>query len=278
VGDGSDELLRLLASMFISPGDEAVMADLTFGVYAHAVNLMGGKSVKVPLKSFYHDLDAMLAACNERTKMVFICNPNNPTGTYLPKTELDKFVAKLPEHIILVLDEAYFEFVTELDRADGLDYLRSGRNVVVLRTFSKAYGLAGLRVGYAMTTPEFATMLNTVRAPFNVNTVAQVAALAALTDTDHLTTTIENNTVGRTKLILDLQQLGCTTVPSEANFVLADVHNDTNDLYTRLLKHGVVIRPGFEFGLKSFVRISVGTFTQMEACLAALKAEIKPNV
>ena len=274
IGDGSDELLRLLASMFISSGDEAIMADLTFGVYSHAVNLMGGTAVRVPLQDFKHDLPTMLSLCSDKTKMVFICNPNNPTGTYLTKPELTHFMEQLPEHIVVVLDEAYYEFVTHPERADGLDYLRSGHNVVVLRTFSKAYGLAGLRVGYAMTTPEYAAMLNTVRAPFNVNTVAQVAGLAALDDHAHLAATVSNNTTERAKLVADLQSLGCTVVPSEANFVLANVNVDSRDLYPRLLRHGVVVRPGYEFGLLTYLRISVGTTEQMRACFAALQQEL----
>lgn len=274
VGDGSDELLRLLASMFISVGDEAIMADLTFGVYSHAVNLMGGTSVRVPLKEYKHDLTTMLSFCNNKTKMVFICNPNNPTGTYLTRQEIKDFIESLPKGIVVVLDEAYYEFVTHSDRADGLEYLRDGYNVVVLRTFSKAYGLAGLRVGYAMTTPEYAAMLNTVRAPFNVNTVAQVAGLAALDDHGHLAATVGNNTIERAKLVSDLKSIGCTVVPSEANFVLTNVHVDTRELYPRLLQHGVVVRPGYEFGLPTYLRISVGTPEQMTACFSALHQEL----
>ena len=274
VGDGSDELLRLLASMFISAGDEAIMADLTFGVYSHAVNLMGGTAVRVPLKDFKHDLPTMLSLCTDRTKMVFICNPNNPTGTYLAKAELTHFIERLPQNVVVVLDEAYYEFVTHSEPADGLDYLRDGHNVVVLRTFSKAYGLAGLRVGYAMTTPEYAAMLNTVRAPFNVNTVAQVAGLAALDDHEHLAATVGNNTTERAKLVQGLKSLGCSIVPSETNFVLTGVHVDTRELYPRLLRHGVVVRPGYEFGLSTFLRISVGTSEQMNACLSALQHEL----
>lgn len=274
VGDGSDELLRLLATMFISPGDEAVMADLTFGVYSHAVHLMGGVAVKVPLKEFTHDLEAMLQLCGAKTKMVFICNPNNPTGTSVTHSELANFVSRLPRNIVVVLDEAYFEFDNNSARADGLELLRQGENVVVLRTFSKAYGLAGLRVGYAITTAEYASMLNTVRAPFNVNTVAQVAGRAALDDHAHLSATLANNSALRTRLTADLQALGCTVVPSQANFVLVNLGVDSRQLYPRLLRHGVVIRPGYEFGLPTYGRISIGTLEQMDACIAALKIEL----
>ncbi|MDP3058417.1 MAG: histidinol-phosphate transaminase, partial [bacterium] len=270
VGDGSDELLRLIASLFISPESEAVMADVTFGVYAHAVKLMGGKAVKVPLKEYKHDLEGMLSACNANTKMVFVCNPNNPTGTYLDKTEIDDFVAVLPKHIVVVFDEAYYEFVRSHNPSDGLNLLRAGRKVAVMRTFSKAYGLAGLRIGYVITTVEFAAALNTVRAPFNVNALAQVAGRAALDDNLHLSATLDNNRKGLNRLTGALKDLGCTVVPTQANFLLTDVKSDSRLLYPRLLSHGVVVRPGYEFGMSNYLRISIGLPEQIEACIRAL--------
>ena len=186
LGNGSDEILGLLARTFLAPGDEAVMADHTFVIYKMEVTAAHGKPVIVPLKQWHHDLPAMAEAITPRTKLVFVCNPNNPTGTMVPAGDIDAFMARVPSDVVVVFDEAYYEYVRDPQYPDSLAYVKQGRNAIVLRTFSKIYGLAGLRIGYGVSTPEIVNYLNRLRPPFNANSMAQQAALAALDDDEHL--------------------------------------------------------------------------------------------
>lgn len=273
IGNGSDEILKLLAETFLSPGDNVVMADPTFSEYDFAATIMGAEKRMVPLKGFRHDLPAMLEKIDDRTKMVFICNPNNPTGTIVYRDEVEDFMNEVPEDVLIVFDEAYHEYVEDDRYQSGFEYLLAGRpNVIVLRTFSKIYGLAGLRVGYALTTPEIIGLVSRVREPFNVNLPAQVAAVAALRDVDHVINSRKVNHDGKEYLYEKLAELGIKAVPTEANFILADVGRECRQVFQNLLREGVIVRTGDIFGhdFNTFIRITVGTRKQNERLITAL--------
>jgi len=242
LGNGSDEIIGLLTKAVLQPGDEAVIADPSFIVYKIDVTAAHATPVLVPLKEYRHDLAAMAKAINSKTRMVFICNPNNPTGTYVTAAEVSAFLRSVPPDVIVVFDEAYYEYVTATDYPDTLAVLASGRNVVVLRTFSKIYGLAGLRIGYGVTTGEIVGHLNRIRPPFNTNSPAQKAALAALEDEEHVQESRRGNIEGRHFLMERLRALGFTVVPSEANFLYFDARKDGKPLFDALLRHGVIVR------------------------------------
>jgi histidinol-phosphate aminotransferase len=242
LGNGSDEIITLLAKAFLEPGDEAVMADPSFVVYKIDVTAVHAKPVLVPLKEHRHDLGAMAKAITPRTRMVFICNPNNPTGTYVGAAEVSAFLRSIPPDLIVVFDEAYYEYVTAADFPDTLGLLAAGRNVVVLRTFSKIYGLAGLRIGYGLTTAEIVQHLNRIRPPFNTNSLAQKAALAALEDEQHVLESRRENIEGRQYLTDRLASLGLTVVPTQANFLYFDARQDGQALFQALLRRGVIVR------------------------------------
>jgi histidinol-phosphate aminotransferase len=249
--NGADNCIQLIVSAFINEGDEVIMAYPSFFVYQSATKIMGGKAIKVKLKNHVHDLDAMLERVGKNTKLVFVCNPNNPTGTIVKKAGLDKFISQLPDFTILVLDEAYFEFATDKDYPDGLDYIKNGHNVISLRTFSKIYGIAGLRIGYALGCPEFIAALNRVREPFPVSRVAQAAAKAYLYN--------------------EFQKRGLPYAPSQTNFVFVDLKNDCQRVFQDLLKKGIIIRPGNLWDHETFARITIGTMKQNKTAIEALK-------
>jgi len=242
LGNGSDEILGLLARTFLSPGDEAVMADHTFVIYKMEVMAAHGKPVTIPLKQWRHDLSAMADAITARTRLLFLCNPNNPTGTMVSAEEVARLLARIPEHVVVVFDEAYYEYVRRSDFPDSMTYVKQGRNAIVLRTFSKIYGLAGLRIGYGVTTPEIANLLNRVRPPFNANSIAQCAALAALSDDEHVANSRAVNQAGMEQVVDGLTALGFTPIPSEANFVYFDVGRDGRQVFDSLLRQGVIVR------------------------------------
>ncbi len=267
VGNGSNELLELLGHVFLRPGDEAVMGAPAFIVYKLVALLFGAKAVEVPLVDHVHDLAAMAAAVTERTKLVFLPCPNNPTGTLNPAAEVRAWVAALPAHVVVVIDEAYAEYLDETP--DWRSDWAAGRKVVVLRTFSKIFGLAALRVGYACTTPEIAALLQRVRQPFNVNAIGQAGALAALADADWVERCRKENAAGLVQLAAGLDRLGIEHVPSVANFLLARV-GDGAKVFRALQAAGVIVRPVGPYGLPEWVRITVGTAAQNERLLAAL--------
>ncbi|MBI5345253.1 MAG: histidinol-phosphate transaminase, partial [Deltaproteobacteria bacterium] len=217
-GNGSNEIIELLVRTYLRPGDEAVMAHPSFAVYPIVIKAAGGKGIAVPLRDFRHDLEAMAACITDKTRIVFIANPNNPTGTIVTGREFSRFMEKAPPAVIVVVDEAYREFVSSADFPDTIDYVKEGKPVLVLRTFSKIYGLAGLRAGYGVSRPDIVDYMNRVRQPFNVNSLAQTAALAALDDEEHLKKTIENNRGGLEYLFKEIESLGFECVPTEANF------------------------------------------------------------
>lgn len=267
LGNGSDEVLGLLARTFLAPGDEAVMADQTFVIYKMEVTAAHGKAVIVPLVNWTHDLDGMAKAITPKTRLVFLCNPNNPTGTMVAADAVARFMAQVPENVIVVFDEAYLEYVRDPHFPDSLQYVMQGRNAIVLRTFSKIYGLAGLRIGYGITTPEITNCLNRVRPPFNANTLAQRAALAALSDDEHVAKSRAVNAAGMQQLESGLRALGFTAIPSQANFVYFDVKRDGRVLFDALLREGVIVRhiEG------TMLRVTIGQPDENDAFLASLK-------
>jgi histidinol-phosphate aminotransferase len=257
LGNGSNEIIEFAIRTFLSPGDEVVMANPSFAVYPIVVKATRGKAVEVPLKGLTHDLDAMLKAVTERTRLIFIANPNNPTGTMVTGSALGSFMNSLPEGIVVVIDEAYREYVTDEGYPDALGYVKGGKLVVVLRTFSKIYGLAGLRIGYGVADREVVSYMERVRQPFNVNSLAQIAAMAALDDRSHLERSCENNRRGMSQLFEEIGAMGIECVPSQANFFLIKVGRG-RDVYEGLLRRGVIVRPMESYNLPEYIRVTVG--------------------
>jgi len=271
VGNGSDELLKLLVETFINRGDEVIFGSPSFSEYEFTATIMGAKCIAVPLRDFKHDLPAMADAITEKTKIIYLCNPNNPTGTAVSRAEVDGFMARVPEDVIVLFDEAYFEYVECEDFPNGLDYLRQGRNVAVSRTFSKIYGLAGLRIGYMVTTPEIVAAVDRVTEPFNVNLLAQVAALAALDDKDHVMASQQMNSSGKSYLYAQLDKMGLKYVPTEANFIFFDTGRDCQEVFKKLMAKGVIIRTGDIFGYPSYIRVTVGNTAQNQRFIKSLQ-------
>ena len=266
VGNGSDEVISLLIKAFLAPGEEAVMADHTFVMYKLSVQGAYGVPVEVPLKDWRHDLSAMSEAVTDKTRLVFLCNPNNPTGTMVSKAKVDAFLATLPEHVIVVFDEAYYEYVRSAEYPDSLQYVKQQRPVVVLRTFSKIYGLAGLRVGYGITTTEIVDYVNRVRPPFNANSLAQLAALSALEDEEHVATSRSVNATEMAVLEEGLTNLGMIVIPSQANFLYFDTKRDGRQVFDGLLREGVIVRH-----IKGpMIRVTVGKPEENRRFLEAL--------
>lgn len=274
-GNGADSCIRMVTSAFVNDGDEVIMADPTFPVYSIFTRVMGGEEVFVPLKGYTHDLGAMRKKVGPRTKLVCICNPNNPTGSIVRKAELDDFFRDLPANVIVVLDEAYFEFVSDPQYPDGLDYVKDGRNVIVMRTFSKLYGLAGLRIGYMMAGGEMISVLERVREPYTVSGVAEEAALAALDDQEFVDRVIKNNERSRSLLYTELDRLGLDYVPSQTNFLFVDLKKDAKKATEALLRRGFLIRPGTPWKLPTCVRITFGTEEQNKGFIRALEKALE---
>ncbi|NMB24426.1 MAG: histidinol-phosphate transaminase [Firmicutes bacterium] len=258
-GNGSDEVIKMLGLTFLEPGDEVLFCEPTFSEYAYATNLMGASTRVLPLRDHAYDLEAMASAINPSTKLIFICNPNNPTGAYVNQQAVDAFLDEVPDHVLVVFDEAYYEYVTAEDFADSLSYVRDDRNVVVLRTFSKIYGLAGLRIGYGVAPPHIAELMHRVREPFNVNAVAQIGALAALDDVEHVSHSRDSNVAGKEFLYRELSRLGLAYVPTETNFIFFDLGRDSGPVFARLLDDGVITRMGGVFGCPTWLRVTIGT-------------------
>lgn len=243
-GNGSNELIELAMRTFLCPGDEVIMANPSFVVYSMITQAMNGTCVIVPLKEWRHDLEAMASRITNRTKVVFIANPNNPTGTINTKAEMEAFMKRVPEGILVIADEAYYEYVSSHDYADSMKYFRDGWDILILRTFSKIYGLAGLRIGYAISQERILTEMNKVRQPFNTNSLAQRAACAALKDERHLVRTKKMNEQGKKYILRALAALKMDHVPTEANFIYIPLHdNIAFQIYNALLKEGIIVRP-----------------------------------
>jgi histidinol-phosphate aminotransferase len=269
-GTGGDEILELVAKAFLGPGDEVVYAWPSFAMYPIVAQGMGAKPLPVPLtRDLVHDFAAMRAAITERTRVVFVCNPNNPTGTSVGAGAFDAFVGALPDHLVLVVDEAYGEYARRPDFPNALAWLARRPGSVVLRTFSKIYGLAGIRIGYGVADPELAGYLERARHPFNVNLLAEAAAVAALDDDEHVARTRRVNAEGLDFLARELAALGVRSWPSDANFLLAEPGAGA---YEALLRQGVIVRPTAGFGLPQCVRITAGTPEENERCVKAIAA------
>src|SRR5437868_7170080 len=271
LGNGSNELIELAVRTFLKPGDEAVVPHPSFVVYPMIVQAAGGIRVMVMLKDHRLDLEAMARAITPMTKIVFIANPNNPTATIVTRDEVAHFMSRVPERTIVVFDEAYIEFAHGPDFPETLAYVKQGRKVVVLRTFSKAASLAGLRVGYGVADADAIALMHRIRQPFNVNAPAQVAALAALDDDAHVLECVRMIEAGRHYLYDEFKSIGLQYVPSRANFILVDVGRSAADIYQKLLHKGVIVRPMTPFGMESALRVTVGTPEENRRLVKALK-------
>ena len=281
VGNGSDELIHMVGLILLgTEEDEMIMAEPSFSRYDPAAQLAPARLTKVPLDSAYrHDLTAMAKAASERTKLIWIANPNNPTGTIVRKTEFDRFLADLPEQTMVALDEAYFEFAEHaLDYPNSRDYVAAGKNVIGLRTFSKAYGLAGIRLGYGFGPETIIDAINRVREPFNVNCLAQLAGIAALEDEEHVRKTVENNRRGLEVLAGAFERAGAKPCESIANFIYADLGRPARPVFQALLERGVITRPGDVLGNPTCLRVSVGTEEEMKIFVEELNNVLSPVV
>jgi len=273
-GNGSNEIIELAVRTFMRAGDEAVMARQAFIVYKLLVQAIGGVSKEIPLREFTHDLSAISEAVSPRTRIVFLANPNNPTGTIYRRAAWELFLDRLPEEVLVIADEAYFEYVRDPDYPDSLRYHDCGKTILTLRTFSKLYGLAALRVGYGVAPKEVIDLMQRVRQPFNVNAVAQWAALAALDDKDHIGRSLQNNRQGMEFLTSEFDKLGLPYVPSQGNFILVRVGNG-NEVYQRLLTQGVIVRPVGAYEFPEHVRVTVGTIDENRRFIEALRGIMK---
>ncbi|MEG1500936.1 MAG: histidinol-phosphate transaminase, partial [Clostridiales bacterium] len=271
-GNGADNILMMLAQAFLNEGDEYLVGDPSFFVYETTSALIGGKLVGVPLKDYTYDLKALKAAITPKTKIVMICNPNNPTGTIVTQDEVDEFMDGIPEHCIVVFDEAYGEFVQDKNYAKSLPYVKEGKNVLIIRTLSKLYGLAGLRVGYAVGPEHLIDVLRRVVEAFPVNRMAQAAALAALDDKDFFDQVLAVTKEGRDYLAKEFNAMGMKSYPSHTNFLFVDLGMDSVEVYNKLLPYGILIRTGNIWNLQNFARITIGTKEQNQKLVAALKA------
>ncbi|MFM0696093.1 histidinol-phosphate aminotransferase [Paraburkholderia sp. GV068] len=274
LGNGSNDILEIAAHAFVEKGQAIIYAQYSFAVYALATQGLGARAIVVPAVKYGHDLDAMLAALTDDTRLIFVANPNNPTGTFIEGPKLEAFLDKVPRHVAVVLDEAYTEYLPAEKRYDSIGWVRRYPNLLVSRTFSKAFGLAGLRVGFAIAQPELTDLLNRLRQPFNVNTLAQAAAIAALNDQAFLEKTAALNAQGYRRLTEAFEKLGLEYVPSDGNFVLVRVGNDDaagNRVNLELLKQGVIVRPVGNYGLPQWLRVTIGLPQENEAFIAALE-------
>jgi histidinol-phosphate aminotransferase len=275
LGNGSNDILELLARAFVTPDNEVIFSQHAFAVYPIVTQAVGARAVVTAARDWGYDLDAMLAAISDRTRLMFIANPNNPTGTWLNQQQLERFLSRVPSHVVVVLDEAYYEYASDpaMDASDypnGMQWLSEYSNLVVTRTFSKAYGLAGLRVGYSVSHAEIADLLNRVRQPFNVNSLALAAAEAALQDLIHLEKGLACNVTGMQQYTRAFTELGLEYIPSIANFISVKV-GDATSIYEQLLRQGVIVRPVANYAMPEYLRITIGTAQENERCINALQ-------
>ncbi|MFA4843714.1 MAG: histidinol-phosphate transaminase [Candidatus Margulisiibacteriota bacterium] len=271
-GNGSDDIMQVLGSTYLNPGDEVIISQNTFSLYELITRIFDGKIVTVELKDYELDLEGFARALTTKTKLVFLTNPNNPTGTAFSAAQFDALLAKVPPTALVIVDEAYIEFAERADLPNTLAAVRAGKNIVVLRTFSKYYGLAGLRIGYGVARPDILRPMFRTKMPFNVNRLAQAGALAALDDKEFLAKTYQNNLEGKKYLYAEFDRLGLAYKKTEANFIFVDLKKSADELFMALMKQGVIIRPLTSFGFPSAIRVSIGTKEQNEKFIAALKS------
>lgn len=263
-GNGSNDVIDIAARTFMQPGDEAIFGEYAFIVYPIVTQAVGAKSVISPMPDYKHDLRDMHSRITEKTRIIFIANPNNPTGTAVKRDEFDWFIENVPEDILILVDEAYFEYVDDINYPDSLKYHNMGKSIITVRTFSKIYGLAGLRLGYGIAHEDIISNMQRVRHPFNSNSLSQIGAIAALDDTNHLERTKTINSDGLKYVTNELDKLGVVFVPSYTNFVLIDLKDNPMSVYNELLKEGVIVRPVMGYGLKTHLRVTIGTQEENE--------------
>lgn len=273
-GNGSNDILELAARAFLSVGDEAIYSQHGFAVYPLVTQAVGAKGIVVPAIDFGHDLEGFLAAITPKTKLIFVANPNNPTGTLIAKDTLYAFLKRVPSDVLVVLDEAYDEYLSEQNKSEAIKWLSEFNHLIISRTFSKAYGLAGLRVGFGLMHPDVVDILNRVRQPFNVNSIAQSAAVASLADTDFVARSYAANQAGMMQITQGLKRLGLEFIPSFANFVSFKVAN-ASTVNQRLLKNGVIVRPVANYEMPDYLRVSIGLFSENERFLDVLAQILK---
>lgn len=270
IGRGSDEVIHMLGLAFLNPGEEVMFSQYPFALYPFTAYLSDCAAVQVPARGFDHDLEAMADAVSARTKLIFIGNPCNPTGTIVTAEQVERFMNRMPDHVVVVFDEAYFEYVDDPAYPDTLTYAREGRKVAVLRTFSKAYALAGLRIGYGACGKSVADALKLVREPFNVSSIAQVAAIAGLKDPEHVRRSAQMVAEGKAYLYEQFDALGLEYVPTQGNFILVNSGRDSRAVFDALMRRGVTVRTGDIFGLHTWIRVTIGTREHKETFIRAL--------
>ena len=277
IGNGSNDVLELLARVFLRPGFNAICSQHSFVVYPLATKVTGAELIEIPAKDFSQDLEATAEAVNELTRIVFIANPNNPTGTWVTRQEVESFLGKVPSHVIVVLDEAYFDYVEDPDYPNGIELFRKYPNVVVTRTFSKAYGLAALRIGYSVSNPEIADLMNRVRQPFNVNSLSLAAAEIALDDQEFVRDSVKLNNEGLKMLTQACEQMGLNFIPSVGNFISIDFGRDAAPIYDALLHKGVIVRPIAGYQMPNHLRVTVGLPEENARFVDALQAVLSES-
>ncbi|WP_032122563.1 histidinol-phosphate transaminase [Clostridium amazonitimonense] len=270
-GAGSDSLIKVLCNTLLESGDETIMGQVTFPRYETSTKLMGAKAIKIPMKNNALDLEAMVDAITDKTKIIWFCNPNNPTGNIFKKADFDKILNKIPDSVIIVMDEAYVEYVVDPEFPDSLELLKSHPNMIILRTFSKAYGLASLRCGYGVASEDLVQYVNRVINPFDVNLFAQNAAVVAIEDDEFLKKVYDTNNVEKEFLYSEFKKLGLEYIETNTNFIMVNLNRDDKPIFDALLKKGIIIRPGFLLDMPQWLRISIGTREQNEKFVKALK-------
>ncbi len=271
-GAGSDQILEIITQTYVNPGDTTITCWPSFSRYEAVTRIMDGKMIKVPLTQDYRfDLDGILNSITDNTRIIWICNPNNPTGTFITAEEQKAFLEKVPKDVLVVLDEAYYEYAHGGDYPESVELLKQHHNVIILRTFSKAYGLAGLRIGYAISNKEIIELLNRVRGPFNVNAAAQAAALASLDDQDFVQMSVQTNQTGKQYLYQAFEEMGLEYIPTHTNFIMVNVEKNSLEVFRALLQKGVIIRSGDIFDMDNWIRVTIGTPEQNKRFIKALK-------
>ena len=268
LGNGSNDVLEMIARAFVSSADEVMFSQYAFAVYPLVTQAIGAQAVVAQAKDYGHDLELMLSLISNKTKLVFIANPNNPTGTYIPAEKLESFVSQVPQQTLVVVDEAYVEYGEQTENT--VEWLAKYPNVIITRTFSKAYGLAGLRVGYALSHSEIADLLNRIRQPFNVNSLSLAAATVAVNDDEYLIQTKQINDEGMAQLLSGFEAMELTSIPSKGNFITVDVEISGDDVFEALLRKGVIVRPVTNYGLPQHIRVSIGLADENQRFLSAL--------
>ena len=271
---GSDSLIRVICNTFLEPGDESIMAAVTFPRYEASSKLMGANCIIIPMENNGLDLEKMVNAITEKTKVIWLCNPNNPTGTIFTKTELVNVLKRIPDHVLIIMDEAYIEYVTSEDYPNALELLKDYPNMIILRTFSKAYGLASLRCGYGIASVELTSYFNRVIGPFDVNLFAQKSAVVALADEEFLKLVIQTNVAGRDYLYQQFKLMNLPYIKTNTNFIMVDTKVDDSEVFNKLLKKGIIVRPGFLLGMPGWLRVTIGTEIQNQLFIVALSESL----